>query len=314
MRVTRKYKSQEDKIMESYETQWLRFSKLDATKLLGAEAKTEVWMVSTKGSLDDMAALASDTTSTTTNQLPAIKLGLIKWHSPWRRYWFEYPQGCYNQQGLDSACLADIKAHIDRLMLERKEANGKKAKPIPKPCQDVINRRRMDPRKQPGKGPRRCRSKCPKCIGTQAGQKCELPEGHQGDHRHKRQLPSNDHHWPWGDDMKVERLDKWDMTPVRLLLTAEDADDVYTIKQVQAQLTMKVFKPGDELPHPSKVKSYRARDTFQAVQMDKAFAVITGKGKIEKGQPGDWLVRSPMGCLFVMEQKHFEALYVEVSQ
>jgi hypothetical protein len=154
------------------------------------KAVTELWVVYLKGdSAKDPANLMSSIGKT---------MGLIKWHSPWRRYWFAPPLGTYDEIGFDSACLADIKAHIDRLMLERKVANGKKAKPIPKPCQDVINRRRMDPRKQPGKGPRRCRSKCPKCIGTQAGQKCELPEGHQGDHRHKRQLPSNDHHWPWG--------------------------------------------------------------------------------------------------------------------
>jgi hypothetical protein len=49
-------------------------------------------------------------------------LGIIKWHSPWRQYWFEPADGT----GWSSGCLDEVRDFIKSLMDERKDLKRKR--------------------------------------------------------------------------------------------------------------------------------------------------------------------------------------------
>lgn len=51
-----------------------------------------------------------------------MKLGDIKWYSPWRRYVF-YPLA---NTLFDASCLTEVTQYIQQLMQDRKDANSQK--------------------------------------------------------------------------------------------------------------------------------------------------------------------------------------------
>lgn len=51
-------------------------------------------------------------------------LGIIRWHSPWRQYWFEPA----DDTGWSGGCLDEVRGFIKNLMDERKERQRRKEK------------------------------------------------------------------------------------------------------------------------------------------------------------------------------------------
>lgn len=47
-----------------------------------------------------------------------LRLGIIKWYGPWRKYWFE-PE---KETGFETQCLLEIAGYIEGLMQARKIA------------------------------------------------------------------------------------------------------------------------------------------------------------------------------------------------